>query len=97
MSVAISVQPAPSDPVSKFLAKPPRLLIDNKWVESESGKTIPVIDPATGAELPGQLNLGSLQICFALLLFDHFVRQRDWEAIWGRTIFSHRWNSKGVS
>ena len=47
MSVAISAQPAPSDPVSKFLAKPPRLLIDNKWVESESGKTIPVIDPAT--------------------------------------------------
>ena len=62
MSVAISVQPAPSDPVSQFLAKPPRLLIDNKWVESESGKTIPVIDPATGAEVSVTADAGQADV-----------------------------------
>ena len=34
--------------VKKFLAKPGKLLIDNRWVEAADGKTFPVYDPATG-------------------------------------------------
>ncbi len=39
-----SVHPA----VKKFIAKPRKLLINNRWVETASGKTFPVYDPATG-------------------------------------------------
>ncbi len=33
--------------VSAFLSKPQKLLIDNQWVESTSGKTFAVENPAT--------------------------------------------------
>ena len=48
MSVAIAAQPAPSAGAVSFLGRPARLLIGGEWVESASGKTIPVFDPATG-------------------------------------------------
>jgi len=35
----------------KIVSTPTRLLINNEWVESESGKTFPTINPATGEEL----------------------------------------------
>ena len=31
-----------------FVSAPAKMLIDGKWVESESGQTIDVVDPATG-------------------------------------------------
>jgi phenylacetaldehyde dehydrogenase len=51
MSVAIAAQPKPSAGVSSFLRRPGRLLIGGEWVESRSNVRIPVIDPATGAEI----------------------------------------------
>jgi len=38
-------------PEVKTVSTPTRLLINNEWVESESGKTFPTINPATGKEL----------------------------------------------
>ena len=40
-------------PVEEKRATPEatRLLIDNEWVRSESGKTFPTINPATGDEI----------------------------------------------
>jgi phenylacetaldehyde dehydrogenase len=37
--------------VTAFLAAPHRMLINNQWVESVSGKTFPVYNPATGEEI----------------------------------------------
>jgi phenylacetaldehyde dehydrogenase len=51
MSVAIATQPAPSANVASFLRRPGRLLIGGEWLESESQARIPVVDPATGAEI----------------------------------------------
>ncbi len=51
MSVTIAKQPAPSAAVASFLNRPARLLIGGEWVESGSSARIPVIDPATGAEI----------------------------------------------
>jgi phenylacetaldehyde dehydrogenase len=53
MSVAIAAQPKPSAGVSSFLRRPGRLLIGGEWVESKSSVRIPVVDPATGAEIAG--------------------------------------------
>jgi phenylacetaldehyde dehydrogenase len=51
MSAAIAAQPKPSAGVSSFLRRPGRLLIGGEWVDSKSSVRIPVIDPATGAEI----------------------------------------------
>ncbi|WP_428097097.1 aldehyde dehydrogenase family protein [Candidatus Rariloculus sp.] len=48
MSIAIAAQPAPTAGTVSFLGRPARLLIGGEWVESASGRTIPVVDPATG-------------------------------------------------
>ena len=51
MSASIAAQPAPSSTVASFLRRPARLLIGGEWLESESSIRIPVVDPATGAEI----------------------------------------------
>jgi len=51
MSLAIATQPAPSAGVAAFLRRPAKLLIGGQWVASESNVRIPVLDPATGAEV----------------------------------------------
>ncbi len=55
----IPMQPAPSSLVRDFLARKPRLLINNEWVESRSGKTLPVYDPASGREIARVPDAGS--------------------------------------
>ncbi|MGH8504081.1 MAG: aldehyde dehydrogenase family protein [Gammaproteobacteria bacterium] len=40
-----------SSPVTQFIGRPRELLIDGKWVPAKSGKTFPVIDPATGEQI----------------------------------------------
>ena len=50
-TLSIATQPAASAAVAAFLARPPRLLINGEWVKSVSGGTLPVIDPATGAQI----------------------------------------------
>lgn len=47
----IAAQPAPSARVAEFLKRPRRLLIGGEWVEAQSSKRIPVMDPATGKEI----------------------------------------------
>jgi phenylacetaldehyde dehydrogenase len=39
------------DPVREFLRRPKHLLIDGQWVPAASGKTFPVLDPASGAQI----------------------------------------------
>lgn len=51
MSAAIAEQAAPSSAVQAFLRRKPQLFINNEWVDARSGKTIPVVDPSTGAEI----------------------------------------------
>ena len=38
-------------PESKTVSTPTKLLINNQWVDSESGKTFPTFNPATGEEI----------------------------------------------
>ncbi len=40
-----------SKAAADFIASPKKLLIDGEWVAAQSGKTFPVIDPATGIEV----------------------------------------------
>ncbi|MBX5461986.1 MAG: aldehyde dehydrogenase family protein [Steroidobacteraceae bacterium] len=47
----MAAQPAPSARVAEFLKRPRRLLIGGEWVEAQSSKRIPVMDPATGKEI----------------------------------------------
>jgi phenylacetaldehyde dehydrogenase len=51
MSAVIQPEYPLTESLSVFLAKPRKLLIGGKWVDAESGKTFPVIDPATGKEI----------------------------------------------
>src|SRR5581483_1480809 len=48
MSMSTAAAPTVSEPVSQFIAKPRKMLIDGKWVDSVSGKTFPTYDPSTG-------------------------------------------------
>jgi phenylacetaldehyde dehydrogenase len=49
--MSTAVAPMISEPVSKFLATPRKMLINGKWVGAVSGKTFPTYDPATGKEM----------------------------------------------
>jgi phenylacetaldehyde dehydrogenase len=55
----IALQPAPSSLVRDFLTRKPRLLINNEWVESRSGRTLAVYDPASGREIARVPDAGS--------------------------------------
>jgi phenylacetaldehyde dehydrogenase len=46
--VDIKTRPKLSADLERWLAAPRSMLIDGKWVAAQSGKTIPVHDPATG-------------------------------------------------
>lgn len=48
---ATLASPFVSPAVREFLARPKRLFIGGRWEDAESGKTFPVIDPATGEAL----------------------------------------------
>ena len=48
------------DDIAQYLAEPRPMLIDGSWTGSQSGKTFPVYNPATGEEL-GQVADGSLE------------------------------------
>lgn len=51
MTAQIAPQREPSPNVARFLKRKPRLLIGGEWVESRSASRIPVVDPATGAQI----------------------------------------------
>ena len=48
------------DDIAQYLAEPRPMLIDGRWTGSQSWKTFPVYNPATGEEL-GQVADGSLE------------------------------------
>jgi phenylacetaldehyde dehydrogenase len=62
MSLAIAAQPAPSTGVAAFLRRPARLLIGGEWVPSAAKDRIPVIDPATGAEVASIADASSADV-----------------------------------
>jgi phenylacetaldehyde dehydrogenase len=67
---------APVTPaVNDFLSRPRRMLINNQWVESVSGKTFPVYNPATGDEMArvaeGDATDIDLAVKAARAAFDH--------------------------
>ena len=78
MSVAIVSQPVPSSAVTAFLGKPPRLLIDGEWVEAASGKTLPVIDPATGDEIARAADAGDADVDRAVAAARRALEQGPW-------------------
>ena len=41
-----------SSNVTEFLSRPRKMLINNQWVESVSGQSFPVYNPATGKKWP---------------------------------------------
>jgi phenylacetaldehyde dehydrogenase len=47
----LAPQPDYSDSARRALGRAPALFIDNEWVESSHGKTIPVYDPSTGKQI----------------------------------------------
>ena len=50
-SNSIAAQPPTSAAIGQFLQRPRRLLIGGEWVESQSGSSIDVFDPATGQKI----------------------------------------------
>src|SRR5580700_5085232 len=50
MSTAVSTAQVHNQ-VAEFLSRPRKMFINNQWVESASGKTFPVYNPATGEVL----------------------------------------------
>ena len=51
MSAVAQETPSIPEFAARILSKPKRLLINGKWVDAASGKTFPVIDPATGQDI----------------------------------------------
>jgi phenylacetaldehyde dehydrogenase len=86
MSVAIAAQPAPSSGVAAFLRRPPRLLIGGEWVEPASNERIPVIDPATGAEIASVADAGRADVDKAVAA----ARAAFERGPWSTTLPAHR-------
>ena len=78
MSVAIAAQPAPSAGVAAFLRRPPRLLIGGEWVASASSARIPVIDPATGAEVASVADANAADVDKAVAAARKAFEQGEW-------------------
>jgi phenylacetaldehyde dehydrogenase len=78
MSVAIANQLAPSSQVATFLAKGPRLFIGGEWVDSQSGKTVSVIDPATGHEISVTADAGEADVDRAVKAARYALEEGPW-------------------
>jgi len=78
MSVAIASQPAPSDLVSSFLGREPRLLIGGEWVASQSNTTVAVIDPATGRQIATAADAGEADVDRAVSAARQALEQGPW-------------------
>lgn len=81
MNVAIAVQPLPSGAVASFLEKPARLLIDGEWVESQSRTTVPVIDPATGAQVATTADANAADVDRAVTAARRALESGPWPAL----------------
>jgi phenylacetaldehyde dehydrogenase len=74
----IAPQPAPSPAVTAFLKRPPRLFIGGAWVEPLSGTRIPVVDPATGAEIATVADAGAADVDRAVRAARAAFEQGPW-------------------
>ena len=68
-----------------FLARPHRMLIDGKWVDSISGKTFPVIDPATERVISHVAEGDAADIDLAVK-----AARRAFDGVWAKTLPSER-------
>ena len=78
MSVAITAQPTPSVGAVSFLDRPARLLIGGEWVQSESGRTIPVVDPATGGTISTVADADQTDVDRAVAAAREALEQGPW-------------------
>jgi phenylacetaldehyde dehydrogenase len=78
MSAVIAEQAAPSAKVAAFLKRRPQLYIGGEWVDATSGKTIPVIDPATGREIGVVADAGKQDVDRAVAAARKALEQGDW-------------------
>jgi phenylacetaldehyde dehydrogenase len=81
MSVAIASQPAPSAAAASFLQKAPRLLIDGEWVESQSGRLVPVFDPASGQQIAETADAGDADVDRAVTAARRALEQGPWSKL----------------
>ena len=85
MSASIATQPAPSAGVAAFLRRPARLLIGGEWLEPESSVRIPVIDPATGAEVASIADANRADVDKAVA-----AARKAFEGTWARMLPADR-------
>jgi len=64
--------------VTRFLDSPKRMLICNRWVESVSGKTFPVYNPATGEQMAEVAEGDARDIDLAVKAARDAFRSRAW-------------------
>jgi phenylacetaldehyde dehydrogenase len=81
MSAVIAEQPTPSETVASFLRRRPRLFIGGEWIESASGKTIPVIDPATGRPIAEVADADAADVEAAVAAARQALEHGDWASM----------------
>jgi len=81
MSAVIAAQPSPSAVAAAFLRRPPQLLIGGEWVASQSGKTIPVIDPATGRTIAAVADADKADVDKAVAAARTALEQGPWSSL----------------
>jgi aldehyde dehydrogenase (NAD+) len=69
-----------TSPVTEFksVARATKLLIDNQWVESESGRTFPTFNPATGEEIAQVAEADAADVDKAVKAARHAFEQGQW-------------------
>lgn len=70
-----------SSQVSKFLSQPLKLLIGGKWVESASGQTFPVFNPATGNVITNAASGDREDINLAVKAARHAFESGSWSKL----------------
>ena len=78
MSAVIAPQAQPSGAAATFLRRRPTLFINNEWVDAQSGKTIPVVDPATGEQIAVVADAGQADVDRAVASARAALEQGDW-------------------
>jgi phenylacetaldehyde dehydrogenase len=78
MDMSTAVAPQVHEHVSQFIAKPRKMLINGKWVDSVSGKTFPTYDPSTGKEMAFIAEGDSADVNLAVSAARHAFEKGPW-------------------
>jgi phenylacetaldehyde dehydrogenase len=81
MSAVIAEQQMPSAAVAAFLKRSPELFIDGEWIRSTSGKTIPVIDPATGNAIGEVADANAADVDKAVTAARRALEHGEWPSL----------------